>query len=320
VVFQPLIYHGEIMGNHPWNTNDIPSLTGKTALVTGANSGLGYHATLELARKGAHVVMACRTPARAQAAFDQILAAVPGASLEIMPLDLSSLASIRSFVDTFRQKYSQLHIQINNAGVMGIPRSHTADGFEMQFGTNHLGHFALTGLLLSMVCATPQSRIVTVSSMMHQFGVVHFDDLMGERHYDAWAAYSQSKLANLLFAYELQRKLTARQSATLSIGAHPGYAATHLQFVSAEMQGSNLQRWFNQLGNSLFAQSAAQGALSELYAATAPEVEGGTYIGPDGIGGLRGYPKVVKSNARSYDQAVAQKLWQVSEELTGVTY
>lgn len=308
------------MTNHPWTANDIPTLEGKIALVTGANSGLGYHASLELARKGAHVIMACRTAARAQMAFNQILIEILQASLEVMPLDLASLASIHAFVEAFRSKHSQLHIQINNAGVMGIPRRQTADGFEMQFGTNHLGHFALTGLLLNTVCSTPGSRIVTVSSMMHQLGVIQFDDLMGEHQYDNWRAYSQSKLANLLFAYELQRKLAAQPSTTRSIAAHPGYSATHLQLVSAEMQSSSLQKWLNQTANTLFAQSAAQGALSELYAATAPQVEGGTYIGPDGWGGSRGYPTVVKSNARSHDQVVAQKLWQISEQLSGIIY
>jgi NAD(P)-dependent dehydrogenase (short-subunit alcohol dehydrogenase family) len=308
------------MPHHRWTTKDIPNLKGKTAMVTGANIGLGYHAALELARKGSHVIMACRTVSRALAALDQILAEVPGASLELTTLDLASLASIHSFAGTFQSKYSQLHILINNAGVMDIPRRRTADGFEMQFGTNHLGHFALTGLLLKTICETPGSRIVTVSSMMHQAGVIDFDDLMGEHRYDSWGAYSQSKLANLLFAYELQRKLDERKSSALSLAAHPGYAATHLQFVGAEMRSSVVQRWMMRTGNFLFAQSAAQGALPELYAATAPQVEGGAYIGPDGWGGSRGYPTVVRSNARSHNRAVAQRLWQISEQLTGVIY
>lgn len=308
------------MSNHPWTEKDIPDLTGKTAVITGANSGLGYHAALELARKGAHVIMACRTAVKAQEAYDHILMEVPRASLEIMTLDLASLASIHAFSDAMHQKFSRLDILINNAGVMGIPRVLTADGFEMQFGTNHLGHFALTGLLLDIINSTPESRIVTVSSLMHLFGVINFDDLMGERNYKRWDAYSQSKLANVLFAYELQRKLADSNSTTRSIAAHPGYAATHLQFVHAEMKKSVLDRWFNQLGNFLMAQSGAQGALNELYAATAPKAQGGTFIGPDGRGGSRGYPKPVKSSARSYDLATARRLWQVSEELTGVKY
>lgn len=304
---------------HPrWTTQDIPSLNGKLALVTGANSGLGYHTALELARKGAHVILACRSIERARSALNQIQSQVAGANAEVLALDLASLASIRALVESVQQKYEHLHILINNAGVMGIPRRLTADGFEMQFGTNHLGHFALTGLLLGMLQTTPESRVVTVSSLMHQFGRMDFDDLMGEKTYDPWRAYSQSKLANLLFAYELQRRLAARQSATRSMGAHPGYAATHLQFVSAEMKGSRLERWFNQIANTLFAQPAEQGALPLLYAATAPQLAGGTYIGPNGWGGSRGDPALVKSNPRSYDLDSARQLWQVSEQLTGV--
>lgn len=308
------------MPTHPWTEKDIPDLTGKTAVVTGANSGVGYHAALEMARKGAHVIMACRNPAKAREAHNYILKETPQASLEIMIIDLASLASIKAFSEAFHEKHSRLDMLVNNAGVMGIPRVETADGFEMQFGTNHLGHFALTGLLFDILCGTPESRIVTVSSLMHQFGVINFDDLMGERRYKRWDAYSQSKLANLLFAYELQRKLLECQSTTSSMGAHPGYAATHLQFVHAEMQGSALDRWFNQITNAVLAQSGARGALPELYAATAPLVEGGSFIGPDRWGGTRGYPITVKSNPRSYDPVAAQNLWQVSEELTGVKF
>jgi NAD(P)-dependent dehydrogenase (short-subunit alcohol dehydrogenase family) len=240
--------------------------------------------------------------------------------VEIIPLDLDSLASIKAFAAIFRQKYSQLHILVNNAGIMAIPHRQTADGFEMQFGTNHLGHFALTGLLLDTICRTPESRIVTVSSLMHQFGRMDFDDLMGQKKYDPWKAYSQSKLANLLFAHELHRKLLARQAPARSLGAHPGYSATHLQFVSAEMEGSSLKKWVNGAANTLFAQSAAQGALPQLYAATSPQAEGGAFIGPDGWGGARGYPAVVKPNPKANDLAAAQKLWQLSEQLTGIVY
>ena len=246
------------MAHKPWTTEDIPNLSGKTALVTGANSGLGYHASLELARKGAHVIMACRTPARAKQAYDQILLEAPDASLEVMILDLASLASIRAFVAAFQEKHSRLDIQINNAGVMAIPRKMTADGFEMQFGTNHLGHFALTGLLFKTTAGTTGSRIVTVSSMMHLTGVIHFDDLMGEKRYNPWLAYGQSKLANLLFAYELQRRLAAKGYGAISLAAHPGYASTHLQFVSGEMQGSAWAKMQNQVANALLAQPAAQ--------------------------------------------------------------
>jgi NAD(P)-dependent dehydrogenase (short-subunit alcohol dehydrogenase family) len=308
------------MSQPDWTARDIPSLKGKIAVVTGANSGLGFHAACELARKEAQVIMACRSVSRAQAALEQIRAEAPGAAVEILPLDLSSQESITCFVKAFQEKYTHLHILINNAGVMGIPLRKTAEGFEMQFGTNHLGHFALTGRLLETLLNTPDSRVVTVSSMMHQLGVINFEDLMGEKKYDPWKAYSQSKLANLLFAYELQRKLSARGASTRSLGAHPGYSATHLQFVGAEMQGSGLQRWLNQVANTLFAQPAAMGALPELYAATAPQAQGGTYIGPNRWNGSRGYPTMVKSSKRSYDQAAAAQLWQVSEKLTGVSY
>jgi NAD(P)-dependent dehydrogenase (short-subunit alcohol dehydrogenase family) len=306
--------------NSRWTAKYIPSLKGKIALVTGANSGLGYHTSLELARRGACVIMACRSEARARSAWNQIQGEVAGADVIVMTLDLASLTSIRAFAETVQKKFTRLDILINNAGIMGIPHQITADGFEVQFGVNHLGHYALTGLLLRLLNATPESRVVTVSSMMHQFGVVDFDDLMGEKAYRPWRAYSQSKLANLLFSYELQRRLSAQHSATRSIGAHPGYAATHLQLVSAEMKGSNLERRFNQLLNTLLAQPAGQGALPELFAATAPQVPGGAYIGPGGLGGSRGYPKLVKSSARSYDLAAAHQLWQVSQELTGVVY
>lgn len=306
------------MNNHVWTEIDIPDLTGKTAIVTGANSGLGYHVALEMARKGAHVVMACRSKNRAREAMDLMLKEIPNASLEIMLLDLASRESIRAFSEAIKEKYSSLNILINNAGIMGIPRTLTTDGFEMQFGTNHLGHFALTGLLFDMIRGTPGSRVVTVSSLMHQFGVMNFNDLMGEKSYKRWTAYSQSKLANLLFAYELQRKFENINADSISLGAHPGYAATNLQFAYAKMKSSVLDRWFNNLANKVLAQSSAQGALPELFAATAPQAEGGTFIGPDR--GSRGFPKVVRSNTRSYDIESARKLWQVSETLTGIHY
>jgi NAD(P)-dependent dehydrogenase (short-subunit alcohol dehydrogenase family) len=238
----------------------------------------------------------------------------------MMLLDLADLSSVHRFAETFAQRHSTLSALVNNAGVMGIPYRQTVDGLEMQFGTNHLGHFALTGLLLPLLTATPQARVVTVSSMMHIFGKINFDDLNGAKKYDPWAAYSQSKLANLLFAYELQRRLANASVSTISLGCHPGYAATNLQFVAAQMNRSHLQEIQNRLANMLLAQSAAMGALPELYAATASNVAGGEYIGPLGLGKMRGYPGVVRSSARSYDVATAQKLWRVSEELTDVRY
>ncbi len=259
-----------------WTVEKMPDLSGRLAVVTGANSGIGFETTRELARKGAHVVMACRNLEKAQAAQQEILSETPGALLEVIQLDLADLAAVHEFVDAFNQRHNTLDILINNAGVMAIPRRTTADGFEMQFGADHLGHFALTGLLLEPILQTPRARIVTVSSMMHQRGKINFDDLQGEGSYNKNGAYSQSKLANLLFAFELQRKLEAIGASAISVGAHPGYAATNLQFAGPRMEHSTIGTILMQIGNGLFAQSAAMGALPLLYAATATDVQGGT--------------------------------------------
>jgi NAD(P)-dependent dehydrogenase (short-subunit alcohol dehydrogenase family) len=303
-----------------WVEQYIPSQTGKTALITGANSGLGFEAAKVLAGKGETVTLAVRNAAKGDAAAAAILAAVPGADLEVAALDLASLASIRTFADAFARTHGRLDMLINNAGVMAIPHRTTADGFEMQFGTNHLGHFALTGLLLPLILKTPGARVATVSSGIHIIGKINFDDLQSERSYSKWAAYGQAKLANLLFAYELQRKLAASGSSVISVVAHPGYASTNLQNVGPEMQGSRSGKRTMSAANHILAQSAAMGALPEVYAATSPNVRGGDYIGPDGFMGQRGFPKKVKSNGRSHDQAVAARLWAVSEDLTGVSY
>lgn len=306
--------------NSAWNTAQIPNLTGKTALVTGANSGLGYEISTVLAAKGAHVIMACRNVDKGEQAAGLIRSQTPKADLVVKALDLADLASIRRFAVDIQQQYAALHILCNNAGIMAIPRRETADGFEMQFGTNHLGHFALTGLLLAPLLNTAGARVVHVSSGLHERGTINFADLMGKTTYEKWTAYSQSKLANLLFAYELQRRFTAAGLDTKSIGAHPGYAATNLQSVGPTMEGSWLARIGMALGNRLFAQSAASGALPILYAATVPDVNGCDYIGPTGFQGMRGAPGKVRSNAESYDTAIAAKLWAVSVELTGVNY
>lgn len=303
-----------------WTTANIPNLPGKTVIVTGANSGLGYEVTLALAAKGAHIVMACRDRAKGEQAATLIRKQIPNAALVIQELDLASLASVRRFAAEFQQQYTTLDILCNNAGIMAIPRRTTADGFEMQLGTNHLGHFALTGLLLPPLLQTPGARVVTVSSGLHERGTINFADLMGQQTYDKWSAYSQSKLANLLFAYELQRKFVATGVAVKSVAAHPGYSATNLQGVGPAMAGSWAARIGMMLANRLIAQSAAKGALNLLYAAVAPTVNGGDYIGPTGFQGMRGAPGKVRSNAESYDAAVAGRLWQISVELTGVTY
>lgn len=266
------------------------------------------------------MVMACRSMQRGTEALEQIRALVPAGQLFMMELDLASLASIRSFALDFLHRFERLDVLVNNAGVMAIPYRKTSDGFEMQFGTNHLGHFALTGLLLERLISTPASRIVTVSSALHWPGEINFNDLMGLNSYQPWLAYSQSKLANLLFAYELERRLDASGVSAHSIAAHPGYAATNLQFVGAEMTGSSMGRFMNQVANRLFAQPAWKGALPQLFAAAAPGVQGGSYIGPGGLFGMHGYPRVVRSSPRSYDLQTAKQLWQVSQDLTGVRY
>lgn len=302
-----------------WTSNDIPDLSGKVAVVTGANSGTGFEAARALARKGATVVLACRSLSKGKDALETIQHESPGASVELMHLDLANLAVVRSFAEAFAAHYDRLDILCNNAGVMALPYRQTADGFEMQFGTNHLGHFALTGLLLPHLLKTPQARVVTMSSNLHKQGKIQFDDLQGKTSYKKWAAYNQSKLANLLFAYELQRKLELAGASTISVAAHPGYAATNLQVAGPTMTGSTVQLWLIKLSN-LAAQSAKMGALPMLYAATAPDVQGGSYFGPDGFAEIRGHPAQVQSNARSHNREDAARLWLVSEELTGVTY
>ncbi|MBT3391002.1 MAG: SDR family oxidoreductase [Chloroflexi bacterium] len=293
-----------------WNTTNIPDIAGKTVLITGANSGIGYEAARALAQRGAEVMMACRSREKGEAAVQAILEETPQAKLNLMALNLADLASVREFAEKVRTEYAQLDLLINNAGVMAIPYRQTAEGFEMQLGTNHLGHFALTGLLLDLVLKAENARIVTISSQAHKTGRINFDDLNSEKSYSKWLAYGQSKLANLLFAYELQRKLAAAGHDTLSVAAHPGYSATNLQDSSGIFSALN----------PLIAQSAAMGALPTLFAATHPEVEGGDFIGPRSFGGWRGYPAKARSNLASYDESVAKKLWAVSEELTGVQY
>ncbi|MCX7706476.1 MAG: oxidoreductase, partial [Anaerolineae bacterium] len=306
-----------MIGFDRWVETQIPPQQGKVALITGANSGLGFEAARLLAAKGARVILAVRDVTKGERAATDIRRGVPAADLAVLRLDLASLVSIRSAATEVLRAEDRLDMLINNAGVMAIPRRLTADGFEMQFGVNHLGHFALTGLLLPLLLRTPAARVVTVSSGAHVLGRIHFDDLHGERRYHPWAAYAQSKLANLLFAYELQRRLAAAGQRTISVAAHPGYAATNLQRVGPEMSGSKLGGWLMAASNRLLAQSAAMGALPEVYAATSPDVQGGDFIGPDGALGQRGFPKKVRSSARSYDLVAAARLWAVSEALTG---
>jgi NAD(P)-dependent dehydrogenase (short-subunit alcohol dehydrogenase family) len=299
-----------------WTTEQIPDQTGRTALVTGANSGLGLVCARELARAGASVVLACRSAERGAAAVQEILRAVPGAQLELASLDLSSLASVAAFAEQFRSTHDGCDLLLNNAGVMAPPRRVTADGFELQFGTNLLGHFALTGRLLGTLEGRADARVVTLSSIAHRTGRIDFEDLQSERRYSRWRAYGQSKLADLLFALELDRRLRAAGSTVKSLAAHPGYAATHLQSAAVP----TLDRLVMVVTNALLAQSADRGALPTLYAATEPGLEGGLYAGPDGPGEFRGSPRLVSPNRAARDESVAARLWAVSEELTGVRF
>ena len=260
-----------------WTAEDLPDLSGKTIIVTGGNSGIGYEAALQFARKGAEVILACRNMQKAGAADAQITAMYPSAKVEPMALDLSNLSSIREFASAYRARHRTLDILVNNAGVMALPYSRTADGFEMQFGTNHLGHFALTGLLLEPLLAADHARVVNVSSGAHRMGAIRFDDLNWEHGYTKWRAYGQSKLANLLFTLELQRRIEASGAKLVAVACHPGYAATNLQAAGPRMEGSAFLESLFSVSNRIFAQSAAMGALPTLYAAAAPEVRGGEY-------------------------------------------
>jgi NAD(P)-dependent dehydrogenase (short-subunit alcohol dehydrogenase family) len=297
-----------------WTTSDIPDQTGRTAIVTGANTGLGFQTVAALAAHGAHVVLAVRNLDKGKDAVQKIAAASPGAAVTLQELDLTSLSSVRAAADELRSKHDGIDLLINNAGVMFTPKSITKDGFELQFGTNHLGHFALTGLLLDRLLPTQGSRVVTVSSVGHRIrAAIHFDDLQWERSYSRVGAYGQSKLANLLFTYELQRRLAPRGT-TIAAAAHPGGSNTELmRNMPAPLRVATAAM------APLF-QGADMGALPTLRAATDPDVLGGQYFGPDGFGQSRGYPKVVSSSDQSHDESLQRRLWEVSEKLTGVVY
>jgi NAD(P)-dependent dehydrogenase (short-subunit alcohol dehydrogenase family) len=303
-----------------WTVDSISDQSGKTIIVTGANSGIGYEAALALAKRGANVVLACRSPERSQAAADRVRAAAPKANLELAPLDLASLRSVRSFADWFQRTHERLDVLVNNAGVMAIPRQVTEDGFEVQLATNHLGHFALTGLLLGRLLASAPSRVVNVSSMVHTIGRFDWNDLAMERRYSKWLAYGRSKLANLLFTYELARRLDARGARVVAAACHPGYAATNLQAVGPKMTGSTFGQTLMAFGNSVFAQSAEAGAWPTLRAATAPDVHGGDFYGPAGPMHMAGAPVKHASHRRAYDKGESARLWEASVKLTGVTY
>jgi NAD(P)-dependent dehydrogenase (short-subunit alcohol dehydrogenase family) len=302
-----------------WTEQGIPALSGKSVIVTGANSGLGLQAARMFAAAGAHVVLACRNADRALAAMLHIKQRHARASVESMLLDLADLGSVRAFAASFCRSYDRLHVLLNNAGVMALPYATTRDGFEMQLGTNHLGHFALTGLLIERMLQTPGARVVTVSSMAHRLGKIRFDDLNWRSGYRRWPAYHQSKLANLLFTLEMERRLRQRGADAMAVACHPGYAATNLQLVAPRMLGSRLQEGIMAFGNRYLAQSATMGALSFLYAAVAPEVRGGDFIGP-AVADTWGYPARARTAARARDHQDAARLWEVSEQFTGVDY
>src|SRR4051812_9895171 len=297
-----------------WSADQIPDQTGRTGVVTGANSGLGLVSARELARAGANVVMACRNVRKGDAAAAELRAAVPDAQVQGAELDLSSLDSVRAFAAGLDA--GALDLLINNAGIMMTPQQTTADGFELQFGTNHLGHFALTGLLLERLGRASGARVVTLSSLEHKAGHIQFDDLQLEHGYAPRTAYRQSKLANAAFGLELDRRLRAADSPVKSLLAHPGYTATNLQSTGP----TGVMKTMLAVSNRVFAQGAEQGALPTLYAATAPGVEGGDYYGPDGFQELRGRPTKVRVIAEGRDAETGRRLWEVSEELTGISY
>ncbi|GCE22980.1 oxidoreductase [Dictyobacter kobayashii] len=303
-----------------WTVREIPDLQGRVALVTGANSGLGLETVRALAAKGAHVVMACRNQEKGQQAQATLLKELPQASLELVALDLASLDAVRQFASSFSASHAHLNLLFNNAGVMAIPRHETQDGFEMQFGTNHLAHFALTGLLLPTLLATPQSRIIITTSAARAMGKIRFDDLNRTRSYGRWEAYGQSKLSNLLFAFELQHRLAAADASTISVAAHPGYAVTNLQTTSATTSNASFEHFIYTTIGPVFGQSAQMGALPQLYAGLAPDIHGGELVGPGSLGGLRGYPKIDAKAQKEYDKATASRLWDESVKLTGVDF
>lgn len=293
-----------------WSGAKIPNQQGRIMLITGANSGVGFESSLVLAQKGAQILMACRSQTKGEQARQAILQRVPNAKLDLLILNLGDLASIEQLAQEVNNRYPRLDILLNNAGIMQPPYGQTNDGFELQFGTNHLGHFALTGRLLPKLLATPNSRVITVSSAAYLSGVINFDDLQSKHHYDSMKAYKQSKLANILFAQELQRQLSVAHATTISISSQPGWVFSNLQ----ARPDSRVHRFFM----ATVRQSAQQGALSQLYAATASGVQGGEFYEPRWV--LRGNPVQRNLIERGRNTATAQRLWQISEQLTGVHY
>ena len=306
--------------NSAWRAHDLPDLTGRHIVITGANSGIGFEAARMAAARGTRVVLACRNADKGNAAIKRIRASSPKAEVQLATLDLASLDSIRETAEDLKRQLGHIDVLCNNAGVMALPHRLTADGFEMQLGTNHLGHFAWTGQLLSSVLAATAGRIVTVTSNAHKVGRINWDDLQGRHHYQPWSAYAQSKLANLLFTYALQRRLDSAGAQAIALAAHPGYSATNLPFVAPEMTRSRWRQAIMHLGNSLIAQGPAEGALPLLCAAANPEAQGGDYWGPSGYFEMRGPAVRVTSNARSHDRKAQERLWEISVQETGISF
>jgi len=302
-----------------WTEGDIGDQTGRTILITGANSGIGYEAARALAQHGAHVVLACRTREKADDAVARIDSSNPSGSTEILEMDLADLDSVADAASRFASGHERLDVLVNNAGLMATPQQQTAQGFEMQFGVNHLGHFALTGHLIELLMASGPARVVSISSQGHRPGKIRFEDVNSEKKYSPWPAYFQSKLANLLFIRELQRRLALTESEVIAVAAHPGVSSTNLGHESSGMLTSMMQR-ARPVFDRFVSQSAAMGALPTLRSAVDPSVEGGDYFGPDGFGEQRGHPVKVGSSRRAKDDAAAGRLWELSEHLTAVTY
>jgi NAD(P)-dependent dehydrogenase (short-subunit alcohol dehydrogenase family) len=303
-----------------WTYKDIPDQKGRVAIVTGANSGLGFYTTKGLAEKGCEVIMACRNIEKAEEARAELLSGIPDAKLRVMKLDLSSLKTVRGFSDSIKKEYSRLDLLINNAGLMAIPYRKTDDGFEMQFGVNHLGHFALTGLLIDKLNETTDSRIVSVSSSAHNFGVIRFDDINWDKKYNKWGAYGMSKLANIYFIHELADRISSRGIGTCAVLAHPGYADSKLIEKGPEMKGRKFIIKAGRLANKLIAQSSEMGALPTLYAATSAEAAHRNFYGPGGFAGMKGFPEQAFPNKKKISKVNQEKLWDLSESLTGVSF
>ncbi len=303
-----------------FTANDVPDQAGRVVVITGGNSGIGYEAARVLLAKNARVVLACRDEGKMKRAAQALRDEVKGGAVDEVVLDLSSLASIENAAVALAAMHTKIDVLINNAGVMALPERQTVDGFEMQFGTNHLGHFAFTGRILPTVLAAPSSRIVTVSSLLHRGGHIEFADIPRPTTYNEGKQYGMSKLANVLFSYELDRRLKAASSSSIALACHPGYSSTNLQVAGPAMKGAAVMGLLAKIANAVIAQPAAMGALGTLMAATDKTLGGGEYIGPVGMNHLRGPPVVSKSNDESYDVDVAKKLWARSEELTGVHF